>query len=276
MVVFSDLDGTLLDARMRSTPDAQQSLTLLAERRIPLVFCSSKTRVEIEALQEELGLRQPFVCENGGGVFVPDGYFAFDVPTARRVAGYQAVVFGRPYAEVVDRLHAIADRLSIPILGFSDMTVEEVAHDCQLTMLQARLAKLRDYDEPFRLINDDPAALVRIVRALQAAHLRCTDGGRYQHAGAEVDKGLGVQFLAALFRRVHPIITTVGLGEAPNDVPLLRHVDRPYIITSDAQTVDRLRMQLPSARVTTAAGAKGWAEAIVDIVGLDGVRQASR
>jgi len=47
-VFFSDLDGTLLDARTYSFDAALPALGILRARRVPLVVCSSKTRTEIE------------------------------------------------------------------------------------------------------------------------------------------------------------------------------------------------------------------------------------
>ena len=69
------------------------------------------------------------------------------------IAGYGVVEFGKPYAEVVALLHRAADRLGIKVVGFSDLSVEDVAIDCDPPLLQARLAGLRKYNEPFRVVN---------------------------------------------------------------------------------------------------------------------------
>ena len=47
-VVFTDLDGTLLDHTSYSHQAAEPALEAIRERRIPLVFCTSKTRAEVE------------------------------------------------------------------------------------------------------------------------------------------------------------------------------------------------------------------------------------
>ena len=71
IVIFTDLDGTLLDHNSYGWEKAEPALRLCRESRIPLILVSSKTRSEIRALQQELGLSSPFVSENGGGVFFP-------------------------------------------------------------------------------------------------------------------------------------------------------------------------------------------------------------
>ena len=65
-IVITDLDGTLLDDAY-SFEAARPALDLLREKKVPIVVCSSKTRSEIELYREKIGLRGPFIVENGGG-----------------------------------------------------------------------------------------------------------------------------------------------------------------------------------------------------------------
>jgi predicted mannosyl-3-phosphoglycerate phosphatase (HAD superfamily) len=110
------------------------------------------------------------------------------VAQAVDIAGYGVVEFGKPYAEVVALLHRAADRLGIEVVGFSDMSVEDVAIDCDLPLLQARLAKLREYNEPFRVVNGKSGVLPRLSRALRAAGLDCISRGRLSPGGSLVSR----------------------------------------------------------------------------------------
>jgi len=74
-VIFTDLDGTLLDAETYSYEAARPALAMLKKRQIPVVLCTSKTRAETEAIARRLGLKHPFIVENGGAIFIPQGYF---------------------------------------------------------------------------------------------------------------------------------------------------------------------------------------------------------
>src|SRR5262249_39570829 len=68
-IVFSDLDGTLLDARTYDWRPAERALARLAELGVPVILTSSKTRAEIEEWRRTLGNREVFVSENGGGIY---------------------------------------------------------------------------------------------------------------------------------------------------------------------------------------------------------------
>ena len=122
-----------------------------------LVFCSARTRAQIESTRQAFGVFHPFVCESGAAAFVPERYFGSDVDNTRKVGGYQAIEFAPPYEQ--RRRHGAARRptgSSIGVMGFNDMSVEQVARECGLSLLEARLAKLREYGEPFRLSCAEP------------------------------------------------------------------------------------------------------------------------
>jgi mannosyl-3-phosphoglycerate phosphatase family protein len=253
IVVFSDVDGVLHYRDVQSRTEAGRTLQRLRHENAALVLCSSHTRAEIEGLQQDLGIDHPFVCESGGAAFIPAGYFGVAVPDARELAGYQAVEFGRPYAEIARRLHRTAERLRIEIVGFGDMSVEDVARDCHLPLLQARLAKLREYGERFRVLDSAETTRHRLLSALKAARLRCTVGERFDQVGAPVDNSVAANLLLALYGRAYGPVLTVGFGDALADGKVLQLVDRPVIVPDDDSGkggVDVL----------------GWAEAIVDNV----------
>ena len=253
LVVFSDIDGVLLESRGSAFAEAARALKRLGGEVPPLVLRSSRTRAEIEAIQQQLGISHPFVCESGAAAFVPAGYFGFDVPNARDLAGYLAIEFGRPYAEVVQTLHRTAERLAIEIVGFSDMSVEEVARDCHLPLLQARLAKLREYSERFRILDPSETTHHRLFRALKAAGLRCVTGEQYDHVGAPVDNSIGVNVLCGLYQRAYGGVLTVGLADPMADDKLLQFVNRRVIVCDDDPTKGGVDVV-------------GWAEGIVAIV----------
>jgi mannosyl-3-phosphoglycerate phosphatase len=267
LVVFTDVDGTLIDHDSYSVEPAREALAQLQGRGIPVVLCSSKTRAEVERLQEDLGTAHPFVIENGGAVFVPHRYFPFPIPGARHLPVYDVIELGRPYEEVVAALRTASERSGVTVIGFNDMSVAEVARDTGLSLADARLAKLREYDEPFRLAEPGDAALTRLVRAMAGAGLRHSAGGRYHHASGHTDKGVAVNALRRLFTRAHGEILTVGLGDGLNDVPLLREVQIPVVVSNAAAgATDQVAQRVAGARVTVEGGPRGWRQAIAELL----------
>ncbi len=260
-VIFSDLDGTLLDARHYSFDNALPALNLIQARAIPLVLCSSKTRAEIEACRQRMHNFHPFITENGGGIFIPQGYFSAPVDPAE---GYQRITLGTPYAEIRRHFVALRERLGASVRGFADMTAEEVAELTGLSCDDAILSKQRDFDEPFVF---DGAPDARFLQAIEDAGLHWTQG-RVFHIMGKHDKGLAVKTLKALYEREHGAIASIGLGDSLNDLPLLQAVDRPVLIRHEDGSFDS-RIAIAGLMKTQSPGPQGWNEAVLQLLAGD-------
>jgi len=190
--VVTDLDGCLLDPRTYAWEAHREAVEELRRRGVPLVFCTSKTRAETEALRRETGNGDPFIVENGGAV----------------VIGERTVVLGTPYAEILLAFDRLKGRVAAR--GFSDMTAEEIARECGLTLERARLARQREYDEPFTCAADPVPHAVELG-------IRCSRGARFWHLHGDTDKGKAIR---ALLREIGPA-RTVGIGDSMLDLHLL-------------------------------------------------------
>jgi len=271
LVVFTDLDGTLLDSRTYRWQAAEPALRRLRLQGAPVVLCTSKTRAEVLPLRQELGLRDPFVVENGGAICIPRNYFPFALPTARVEAGFQVLELGVGYAKLVQALDEAAKTSGVTVRGFSRMNDKEVAQLSGLPREQARLARKREFDEPFLLEKGTPKQKERFFRWLQQRGLRWREGGRFLHVMGGNDKGAAVSRLIALYRQQYGEIATVGLGDSPNDLDFLRLVDTPVVVALPDGTHDpELRNKLPQARLAKGVGPEGWNEALRDIAGTIG------
>ncbi len=261
-IIFTDLDGTLLHPRTYSYEEAKQALELIRKRHIPLVFCSSKTRAELEAYRKRLDNRHPFIVENGGGIFIPEGYFPFPVEGEAR-NGYRVISLGTPYAEIRRKFMNLRQELKIEVRGFGDMTPDEVASLTGLAKNEAILAMQREYDEPFVFSN---APDERLLSAIEAAGLRWTQG-RFFHIMGNHHKGRAVTMLRAFFKQAKGSATTIGLGDSLNDLPFLLVVDRPVLIRKEDGSYDP-RVDIPGLYRTEGIGPRGWNEAVLKLLQL--------
>lgn len=259
-IIITDLDGTLLDAENYSFAPAWPALDMLRTRGIPLILCSSKTRVEIEVLRRELGNTHPFISENGGGVFIPRGYFT--VPFDAVDAGeYRLITLGTPYAEIRRRFIRLRDASGAKVRGFGDMTDEEVAALTGLTADAAQRARQRDFDEPFVF---EGAPDQRFLRAIEADGLNWTEG-RIFHIMGRHDKGRAVSLLKEMYEKQGGVVECIGLGDSLNDLPLLQAVDQPVLVRHDDGTYDA-RINIAGLRKTRLPGPAGWSETLLQML----------
>jgi len=266
LIVLSDLDGTLLDHTTYAFDAARAALERLHAARVPLVLCTSKTRAEVEPIRAALRNAHPFIVENGGGVYVPVGYFPFEIDGAERRGDYAVIPLGDPHAELTRALDRASRASRVGVIGFADMSDDEVAAETGLTPSAARLARRREFDEPF--VVTEPARAPELFAAIEREGKRWTIGGRFHHITGANDKAAAARLLIALYRRQLGDVHAVGLGDAPNDAEFLREVDDPILIASPH--VERLRALVPGGRVTTLEGPAGWNSAVLAV--LDGRR----
>jgi len=261
-IIFTDLDGTLLHPRTYSFNEASPALELIRKRDIPLIFCSSKTRAEIEVYRSRLSNRYPFISENGGGIFIPEGYFPFPV-VGETQAGYRLVSFGRPYQELRTVLADLRVRLSIKVKGFGDMSVHEVAALSGLSTPEAALAKMRDFDEPF-IFEEDGAKRDVFLQAIEVRGYRWTRG-KFYHIMGENDKGSAVTVLKGLYEKQYGPLRAIGIGDNLNDLPLLRAVDCPVLVQNENGTYVE-EISLPNIIKADGIGPQGWNRAILRLL----------
>src|SRR5690349_19650410 len=231
-VLFTDLDGSLLDAGTSSWEAAAPALRALRSHGIPLIPVSSKTRAEIEPLRRRLQHGDPFIVENGAAVFVPRGLFSFPLERVRTKSSYEVIELGMPYHMLRDVLKQIEDAVETPLRGFGDLSVDEIIEVTGLSRSEAALAGIREYDEPFLL--EGPQPLVEeVCRQIVRRGLRWTKMGRLFHLTGDNDKGEAAELLMRCYQREQRLrchagpVESVAIGAGIEDVPLLAVVDRP-------------------------------------------------
>ena len=256
VVIFSDLDGTLLDHDTYSFQDASEALGLVEAKKIPLVLCSSKTRGEIQYYRDLLNNKHPFISENGGGIFVPENYFSKGFKYDRETDGYKVIELGTQRQTLVATLKSIANETGTEIKGFSEMTPEEIA---ELTGLENDLAKLaieRDYSEPF-IIKDEDKNTAPIEKKINLKGYKHTRGGRFHHILGGNDKGVAVEILANIYKSEFGDIKTVGMGDSLNDLPMLEAVDIPILVKKQNGEYDP-QIRLSNLQYADGVGPAGW------------------
>lgn len=260
-VVFTDLDGTLLDQVDHSFAQAAEALGRIRSKGIPLVLCSSKTRAEIEHIRAKLSNNDPFISENGGGVFIPPGYFPFPI-AGERAGGYISISLGRSYREVREALACIRSGIAAKVTGFGDLSKEEIAGLTGLTLHEAELSKKRDFDEPF-IFEGGREAEDTLARKLMDKGFSCTRGRLFHAAGAH-DKGTAVRILKGYYEKLYGGIITIGLGDRRNDEPIFKESDYAVLVKkADGRYED---MDVPGLVMADGAGPAGWNKAVSGIL----------
>jgi len=216
IIIFTDLDGTLLDHANYGFEAALPMLNYIKTNDIPLIIVTSKTKNEVLRIQELLDLKSPFIVENGAGIFIP-----FE-------DSYEKIALGFEYEHI--RACFLKYAKSVQMHGFFDMSDEEVAKHTNLSVENAADAKRRTFTEPFIL--KDENRLSELKRMANEDGLDIVTGGRFHHLITQgQDKSNAIKhFIKDYAKNREEGLKTIALGDSANDLTMLQSVDTPILI----------------------------------------------
>ncbi|NYS59505.1 HAD-IIB family hydrolase [Vreelandella salicampi] len=271
-LLFTDLDGSLLDHHNYDWSPAVPWLSRLKERGVPVIPVTSKTRSEILPLRRALGCENaPFVAENGAVVGLPADWCHARLDRHIGRDGLAIQTLGVDIGFIRQRLNIWRARLEdMPGMAFttmSEMTLEALSDFTGLPESEARLARLREGSEPLTWEGDE-SGLEALRQGLAGDGLQLVRGGRFWHATGHSHKGNAVNWLIERFQALKGTKPqTLALGDGPNDIAMLEAVDQAVVIRG-CHGLEVAPQQAALYR-TEATGPTGWAEGVAYWWGRD-------
>jgi len=258
-LIFTDLDGTFLNHHDYSFEASTEALKKIKEAQAPLIFTTSKTKAEVERLQQKVGISEPFIVENGAALFIPKGYQAFDLSDLSNFDDKKVILFGKAYSEILAFYKKY--REAYAMVGLSDMTNNEIAELTGLGLSSVPFVRARDFTEPFVL--KDESQLEALQKSADKYDLKITKGGRFYHLMSKFqDKGVAVKETITLFEGLYKEkVYSIGLGDSENDLPMLERVDLPILIQKHDGSY--LETEIPNIQKASYQGTEGWNEMVL-------------
>ncbi|RPI27071.1 MAG: HAD-IIB family hydrolase [Acidobacteria bacterium] len=250
-IVFTDLDGTLLDLDGQICPEAQAALLRLTRLGVPVCALSSKTVAELTPLLGQLGLSSPAGFENGAGILFPGG---------------STQLFDRAVPAWVLRHIAedIRSKTGAPLRTLWELTDQELGELTGLPSSNLQAVRERLATAPLLVDEKWDQALIEALPSERG--LTLIRGNRFLHLQGSHDKGTAVRrVLTVITRPPGPI---AAFGDSPNDIPMLAAADIRVVIASNRGPHPSLIKRFPAAAVARYPHGKGWAAAVALL--LDG------
>ena len=267
-VIFTAVEGALLDPKSQSWSAAAEALQELDRRHIPLILVTSGTRAELEAFRAKIGHGHPFITESGGGIFLPDGYFTQKLQGAVRVGRYFCVAFGRPYAEAVAAAEELAEESGANIVGYSNLSARDIARNTGEPVRQAELAKQREFSERFFFAGDAGTVEAKFESAAREHRWNAIRGNPFWELRSGNDEARALRHFMRLVRESrHARLRAVAIGSCARDLPLLAAADQAVVLPQRGQEFDpALTARLPKAIPAEASGPAGWNGAVLKLL----------
>lgn len=264
LLVFTDLDGSLLDIHTLDWQPAAPWLIRLREAQVPVILSSSKTAAEMTLLQKSLELEGlPLIAENGAVIQLDSRWE--DEPD------YPRIVTGASAEEIGQILNKVRAERDYKFTCFTDVDDRAIADWTGVTRSQAGLAKLHSASETL-IWRDSDEQMAAFSQELTQYGLRFVQGARFWHVlDQQAGKDRACRWLTDRYRQRERVdFTTLGLGDGPNDAPLLDSVDFAIVIKGLNRQGVTLRSDRPE-RVyrSQQEGPEGWSEGMTWFLGGD-------
>jgi mannosyl-3-phosphoglycerate phosphatase family protein len=239
-IVFTDIDGTLIEHHNYDYSIAKNALKILKKYKIPVIFCSSKTFDEQTKLQNELGLSEPFIIENGSAIVIPKNYFSHISDNQIVIDNdYTLIILSKKTQEEIRLLKKyLEEKFNLSIFGFAEADDDHINVVSGLEGENIKKAKNKLFTET---IIFPKLFETQILNFINRQGFQVSQGGRFLTIqDTNVNKGKAIKKILEIYEQNNlALYTTIGIGDNYNDIAMLEVVDKPFLVQKfDGNWVD--------------------------------------
>ena len=241
--VVSDVDGTLMDHSYDLNP-AKETIKTLQKLTIPVILCTSKTAAEVNVIRNELNLTDPYIVENGAAIYGE---------SLEKVNG--KIILGKKYEILEEILNYISKDIDYKLIPLNNLSDKEATELTGLKGNSLTLMRDRHWSMPF--LNPPSFLEERINICCKKFKVDIFKGNRMSHLlSTNSNKGKAINALKKYSNNQN--IQIIGLGDSPNDLPLLLNSDIRIVIPGLNGPNLNLLDQLKDLEFTIASEPNGY------------------
>ena len=241
--IVSDVDGTLMDHSYDLTP-AKETIKTLQTLSIPVILCTSKTASEVKVIRRELNLTDPYIVENGAAIYGE---------SLEKVNG--EIILGKKYELLEEILNFISKEIDYNLIPLNSLSDNEAIKLTGLKGNSLNLMRDRHWSMPF--LNPPSFLEEKINICCKKFKVDVFKGNRMSHLlSINSNKGKAINVLKKYSNIQN--IQIVGLGDSPNDFPLLLNSDIRIVIPGLEGPNLNLLEQLKNLDFTIASEPNGY------------------
>lgn len=198
--------------------------------KIPLILCSSKTRIEQIRIRKLLGLKDPYIVENGGAIIIPNNYFSISINDKQNIEFPDEVIkLGVSAREIRYKLSQIRNRFDLSFKGVSDLSISEISKITGLDTPDLEGINKREYGETILIINEKEKKILSVE--VDKIGLRIIHGGRFFDVTGGNDKGAAMKFLLDIYKKnCNCKFASFAIGDSKNDESMFEVADFPMLV----------------------------------------------
>lgn len=267
-LIFTDLDGSLLDHHSYSFKPAEDMLEQLELQGIPVIPITSKTMAELLPLRVLLNNPHPFIVENGAAIYIPKHYFSRKPQKAKAVEDFWVIENAASRHTWLTLLHNNSEEFFDEYQTFNSIReeqgIEGIAELTGLSSNMATLANQREFSEPVHWTGT-AARKKLFIEKMKSLGATVLQGGRFLNIGGDTDKGRALLQLENLYleQAAQTSCETLAIGDSGNDISMLEQASSALVIKSDNHSPPPLT-RTTNCSISAKTGPEGWAAGVAD------------
>jgi len=251
VVIFTDLDGSLLHRDTFKFDSIKDYIKSLINSGIIIIPNSSKTEKEIEKFNEELGVELPYISENGStirGLNLINQNFPNEIILSRKKEELLKI-FNEKTPEILlnkcVQISKLSKKEQEKIFGQKDDRLKD--------------ALKRKYTLPF-LFNGNNSEKNKLLKVLIYNSLSLQEGGRVLNLCDNINKIKSMNRVIRILKKTEDKIKTIAVGDNYNDLEMLKNSDLPCLVFNDQFKLDKINID--NLIFSNKPSPEGWADVI--------------
>lgn len=256
-ILFIAIDS-IIPARGKALAGFDEFCAALDHNAIPSVWVTSRSRLQIDEPRRRFGHSNPFIAEDGCGVFLPEDYFHLKPAKTVRLGRFTCIPIAQQLPSAADALESLSEETGVEAVPLRSLSPRELTQNTGLPEREAELARQRDFDELFFFAGASDNDVQRFQAAAQERKIALRQHGVLWSIAVGASLGQCIRELTKLYERAlrsHPsIIGISATGEADG---FLSACDRGLLLAKSSE-MESLSERAPKARILPIQAADVW------------------
>ena len=251
ILIFTDLDGSLLHRDTFKFDEIKDYLKQLISKGIFIIPNTSKTEKEILEFNNELGSSLPYISENGSAINGLD-LLNSNLP--------KELILSREKDRLIKIFkESVPVKLQNKCKWLSEMDKKKQSLIFGLEDDKLKMALDRKYTIPF-LFEGNKSERNELSKIVKNKGLALQEGGRVINLTDKVNKAKALQVFVRFFKKNNKNVKTIAVGDNYNDLDMLKTSEFPCLVFNDKFTLDEIPIK--NLITTNKPSPEGWADVI--------------
>jgi len=210
-----------------------------ARASMPCVWITACTRAQLDEPRRRFGQSDPYIGENGCGVYLPEDYFHLKASSTIRLGRYTCIPVAKPQPAAAEGLAELSSDLGTSVVPLRSLSQRELSQNTGLPPREADLVRQRDFDELFFFAGASESEVQEFREEAKRRQMVLLPAGAFWSISCGASLAKCVRELGGLYdRALRAHVLRVGVRLAPTDTEARTEAEWPGAAFDKTLTIE--------------------------------------